>query len=109
MLSLVSKTSQADSKQKNKMTTETNKWNGGFKSGTIFMLGLVIASTATINYINKKTSEKQKIETEYAQPSKLEIITKDTNNNGQHETMIKYSNNTYHLKLDSIGSPYITK
>ncbi|MBN2142904.1 hypothetical protein JW711_06265 [Candidatus Woesearchaeota archaeon] len=49
----------------------------------------------------------KKIEQGYVRPSQLEIELKDIDGNGTNETLLKYGEKSYLLKLDEQGRPSV--
>lgn len=67
----------------------------------LFKFELVVFAIWGISALYRSYNDK--LDVNYAQPSKLEIMTKDLDGDGKIETIMKYDTNTYLLKLNLEG------
>lgn len=74
------------------------------------LVGAVVGSIITVKAGLKAgiiIPSPKTIQKDYVNPSKLEIIVQDLDNNGIPETVLQYQGKAYLLKVDAAGKPVV--
>jgi len=73
----------------------------------IGVLGAVLGWILAYYCFTNKIPNVNKVQSDYAIPSKLEIKLEDNDGNGEKETILRYNRTNYLLKINEEGTPYI--